>query len=97
MSDLLAIVRTEGDDPVLLDEIEYTRPDRVTVLVEDGSEDWATDDSPRGRALRDRLALLMRAIEERTGAAVVGLAGNRSQLRGWRFDREVSGRTPLPA
>jgi hypothetical protein len=92
-------VRTEGDDPELLDEIEWRRPDRVTVLVEDGRDDWATDDSAKGRALRDRLALLMRAIEERTGAAVVGLAGNRAQLRGWRFDRVVGGRdrTPLPA
>jgi hypothetical protein len=95
MSDLLAIVTEAGQDPGLLDEIQWRRPDRVTVLVENGSEDWATDDSPKGRALRDRLALLLRSIEERTGAAVVGLVGNRSQLRGWRFDRVVGGR-PLP-
>ena len=95
MSDLLAIVGSADEDSELLEEIEWRRPDRVTVLVEDGTEDWATDDSPKGRALRDRLAVLLRSIEERTGAAVVGLVGSRAQLRGWRFDRVVGGR-PLP-
>jgi hypothetical protein len=95
MSDLLAIVGPHGGDDDLLDEIERRRPDRVTVLVEDGSEDWALDESRNGRALRDRLATLLRAIEDRTGAVVVGLAGDRDQLRGWRFDRVVGG-TPLP-
>jgi hypothetical protein len=95
MSDLLAIVGPAGGDDELLDEIERRHPDRVTVLVEDGAEDWALDESRSGRALRDRLATLMRAIEERTGAAVVGLAGSRDQLRGWRFDRVVGG-SPLP-
>jgi hypothetical protein len=97
MSDLLAIVGPEGADDELLVEIEQRRPDRVTVLVEDGDADWALDESTSGRALRDRLATLLRAIEERTGAIVVGLAGSRDQLRGWRFDRIVGGRTPLPA
>jgi hypothetical protein len=32
---------------------------------------------------------LLTAIEQRTGAVVVGLAGSREQLRGWRFDRIV--------
>jgi hypothetical protein len=97
MSDLLAIVGPESADDELLVEIEQRRPDRVTVLVEDGDADWALDESTSGRALRDRLATLLRAIEERTGAIVVGLAGSRDQLRGWRFDRIVGGRTPLPA
>jgi hypothetical protein len=92
MTDLLAIVTAPDEDSHLLAEIERRHPDRVTVLVEDGSADWATDDSPRGRALRDRLALLLRSIEQRTGAVVVGLVGSRSQLRGWRFDRVVGGR-----
>ncbi len=100
MSDLLAIIGISDDAEQLLDEIERRHPDRVTVLVEDGDDDWAMDDSRNGRALRDRLATLLRAIEERTGAIVVGLAGSRDQLRGWRFDRIVGGRTasaPLPA
>jgi hypothetical protein len=91
MSDLLAIVDQTGSDDELLDEIERRHPDRVTVLLEDGRPDWGSDDSPRGRALRDRLAALLAAIEQRTGAVVVGLAGSRDQLRGWRFDRIVGG------
>jgi hypothetical protein len=83
MSDLLAIVDQTGSDDELLDEIERRHPDRVTVLLEDGR--------PDGRALRDRLAALLAAIEQRTGAVVVGLAGSRDQLRGWRFDRIVGG------
>jgi hypothetical protein len=97
MSDLLAIVGALEADEDLLDEIERRHPDRVTVLLEDGGEDWAVDESGSGRALRDRLAVLLRAIEQRTGAVVVGLAGNREQLRGWRFDRVVGGRSPVPA
>jgi hypothetical protein len=101
MSDLLAIIGISDDAEQLLDEIERRHPDRVTVLVEDGDDNWALDDSRNGRVLRDRLATLLRAIEERTGAIVVGLAGSRDQLRGWRFDRIVGGRTagaaPLPA
>jgi hypothetical protein len=97
MSDLLAIVGALDTDDTLLDEIERRHPDRVTVLVEDGDKDWAIDESRTGRALRDRLATLLRAIEERTGAVVVGLAGSRDQLRGWRFDRVVGGGAPLPA
>jgi hypothetical protein len=101
MSDLLAIIGVSDDAEQLLDEIERRHPDRVTVLVEDGDDNWALDDTRSGRALRDRLATLLRAIEERTGAIVVGLAGSRDQLRGWRFDRIVGGHTsaaaPLPA
>jgi hypothetical protein len=69
----------------------------VTVLVEGTQGDWASDESRTGNALRDRLAALLAAIEQRTGAVVVGLAGSREQLRGWRFDRVVGGRTPLSA
>jgi len=95
MSDLLAIVGASNADDLLLDEIARRHPDRVTVLLEDGTPDWGSDESPKGRALRDRLASLLAAIEQRTGAVVVGLAGSRDQLRGWRFDRVVGGRTPL--
>jgi hypothetical protein len=97
MSDLLAIVGDEETDEQLLAEIARRHPDRVTVLVEDGAADLGLDGSSTGGALRDRLATLLRAIEQRTGAVVVGLAGSRSQLRGWRFDRVVGGREPLPA
>lgn len=97
MSDILAIVDMSGTDDQLVEEIARRHPDRVTVLLEDDAADSRIDDSPRGRARSDRLAKLLAAIEQRTGAVVVGLAGSREQLRGWRFDRIVGARGPLPA
>ena len=97
MSELLAIVGPAEADERLLEEIAEGRPGRVTVLVEDTQTDWASDESDAGRAIRDRLAAVLAAIERRTGAVVVGLAGSREQLRGWRFDRVVGGRTPIAA
>lgn len=96
MSDLLAIVGPADADEELLTEIERRRPDRVTVLVEQAQPDWALDESRTATALRNRLAVLLHAIEQRTGAVVVGLAGNHEQLLGWRFDRVVRGGRPLP-
>jgi hypothetical protein len=93
MSDLLAVITSEDHDAELLAELERRHPHRVTVLLEGGDLE---DESDTGRALRDRIAALLHAIEQRTGAIVVGLAGNREQLRGWRFDRIVGGRQPLP-
>jgi hypothetical protein len=97
MSDLLLIVGPSDADTELVDEIARRRPTRVTVLVEEGEQDWAFDESSAGKALRDRLASLLQAIESRTGAAVVGMAGSKDQLRGWRFDRVVRGRVPVAA
>jgi hypothetical protein len=97
MSDLLAIIGAEETEEELLEEIAYARPNRVTVLVEAVEEDWGGDDSAGARALRDRVANLMARIERRTGAVVVGLAGNAEQLRGWRFDRVVGARAALVA
>jgi hypothetical protein len=89
MSDILAIVDQTDTDALLVEEIARRHPHRVTVLLEDGVVDSRLDDSPRGLARRDRLAQLLAAIEQSTGAVVVGLAGSREQLRGWRFDRVV--------
>jgi hypothetical protein len=98
MSDLvLAIVGAADSDAELIDEIALRRPRRVTVLLEDGGRGWGSDDSPRGRAIRNRLAALLHAIEARTGAAVVGLAGDADQLEGWRFDRVVRAAVPAAA
>jgi hypothetical protein len=96
MSDVLAIFGPAETDSELIAEIARLRPTRVTVLIEEASTGWATDDSPLGLELRDRLAELMAGIERSTGATVTGLAGSRAQLVGWRFDREV-GRTPVAA
>jgi hypothetical protein len=92
MTDVLAIVGSAEADDQLLEQLAGRRADRVTVLLEEQPADWASDESESGRALRDRLARLLHAIETRTGAIVVGLAGSREQLRGWRFDRTVGGR-----
>jgi hypothetical protein len=89
MSDLLAVVAPGHNDSELLEELEWRHPDRVTVLLEEGDAGWGTDDSLVGIARRDRLARLLHAIEDRTGATVVGLAGDADQLEGWRFDRVV--------
>jgi hypothetical protein len=97
MSDLLAIVDGISSDDDLVDEIVRRHPDRVTVLIEDGAPDWGEDETPAGDAVRDRLAALLARIERRTGAVVVGLAGSRDQLLGWRFDRVVGDRTPVAA
>jgi hypothetical protein len=97
MSDLLAIVGPDEPEAHLLDEIASWRPDRVTLLVTDCDPAWAQDDSKTGRAIRDLIARLLLAIELRTGAAVVGLAGDRDQLFGWRFDHVVGGRLPVAA
>lgn len=97
MSDILAIVNQANTDEQLVEEIALRHPHRVTVLLEEGTADAQLDDSPRGRALSDRLAMLLAAIEQRTGAVVVGLAGSREQLRGWRFDRIVGAQGPIPA
>jgi hypothetical protein len=97
MSDLLAIFGPSDSDSELISEISRLHPTRVTVLVEDIDADWAYDESPAGVGLRDRLASLMAAIERLTGATVTGLAGSRDQLIGWRFDREIGGRTPIAA
>jgi hypothetical protein len=97
MSDFLAIFGPSDSDSELISEISRLHPTRVTVLVEDVDADWAYDESPTGISLRNRLASLMAAIERLTGATVTGLAGSRDQLIGWRFDREIGGRTPIAA
>ena len=97
MSDLLAIFGPTDIDSELLTEIERMHPDRVTVLIEGADGDWATDDSFVGTALRERMAALIALIERRTGATVIGAAGDRDQLEGWRFDREVGARMPVAA
>ena len=97
MSDILAIVDQTDTDALLVEELARRHPDRVTVLLEDGIVDSRLDDSPRGLARRERLAQLLAAIEQSTGAVVVGLAGSREQLSGWRFDRIVGAGGPIGA
>ena len=86
MSDMLAIVGPADRDAELIDELARRHTDRVTVLVEEA-------DSSEGS---DRLAGLLQAIEDRNGAVVVGLAGGKDQLEGWRFDRIIGGALTRP-
>ncbi len=97
MSDLLAIFGPSDCDADVIAEIAHLHPDRVTVLIEDRQAELVGEDSEEGDVLRTRLAGLITAIERGTGATVVGLAGDRSQLRGWRFDRAVAPQLPLAA
>ena len=97
MTDVLAIVGPPEYDEELLAQLGRRRADRVTVLIDEPASEWACDESDSGRAVRDRLARLLRAIERRTGAAVVGTAGDPAQLRGWRFDHVVDGRLAFAA
>jgi hypothetical protein len=97
MSDLLAIFGPAESDESVLDGIAAYHPDRVTVLVQDAESSLMAYDSAAADEMRDRLARLLAAIERRTGATVVGLAGDRSQLIGWRFDRELAPRLPIAA
>jgi hypothetical protein len=99
MTDVLAVIRPEDGDEELLEGLTKARPHRVTVLLEEQAPDWGSDETRAGVARRDRLAALLHAIERRTGATVVGTAGEADQLRGWRFDRVVRAKaaTPLAA
>ena len=99
MSDLLAIFgpSDSASDSDVLTEIERLHPTRVTVLIEGAGADWASDEGPLADAMRDRLAALMVLVERRTNATVLGTTGDREQLLGWRFDRELSGRIPVAA
>jgi hypothetical protein len=99
MSDLLAIFGPSDSisDSDVLTEIERLHPTRVTVLIEGAGADWAFEEGPSADAIRDRLAALMALVERRTTATVLGTAGDRAQLLGWRFDRELSGRIPVAA
>lgn len=98
MSDLLATFEADsGTDAEILDAVAQARPHRVTVLVPGDELALARGDGLEAEELRDRLARLLAAIERRTGAIVVGLAGDRAQLAGRRFDREVGARVPVAA
>jgi hypothetical protein len=97
MSDLLATFGPADSDTELLEAIAAYRPSRVTVLIEDDDTNLINEDTAAGDDLRDRLAVVMAEIERTTGAAVVGVAGDRSQLAGWRFDRELAPRLPVAA
>lgn len=90
MSALLAIAGAAEHDEALVEEVARRHPSgSVTVVIDREVYEWAWDETPPGRALRDRLAGLLTAIEQRTGAAVSGLVGDLRPLRGRWFDSVV--------
>ncbi|GAC1582214.1 MAG: hypothetical protein NVS3B18_15700 [Candidatus Dormibacteria bacterium] len=99
MSDLLAVFESDDStaDAEILDRVAAYRPDRVTILVAGDDHTLTPGGGDRSDALRDRLAVLLAAIEQRTGATVAGLVGDRGQLDGWRFDRELGIRPRVAA
>lgn len=96
MTDVLAVITPHDGSDDLLHDLTKCRPHRVTVLLEEQAPGWGSDESEAGVARRDRLAALLHTIEDRTGATVVGLAGDSDQLRGWRFDRVVRAKPAAP-
>ena len=99
MSALLAIATDVHLDGELVDEVARRRPDAVTIVLDREAQDaWALDDSPEARAIRDRLARLLSAVEASTGgAAVSAVVGDLRPLAGRRFDGVVDPALPLAA
>ncbi len=99
MSDLLAVFESDDTttDTEILDRIAAYRPDRVTILVAGDDHALTGDTRDESNPIRERVAVLLARIERCTGATVVGLVGDRAQLDGWRFDRELGARPPVPA
>jgi hypothetical protein len=99
VNELLAIAGEADFDDELVEEVARRRPREVTILI-DGAEradGWAWDESPRGRALRDRLARLLSAVEQRTGASVMGRIGDLRPFSGRWFDSIVDLALPSAA
>jgi len=99
MNDVLAIAGDASRDDELVEEVARRHPREVTIVIddEDDAGAWAWDESPRGLALRDRLARLLTAIELRTGAAVMGLVGDLYPFRGRWFEDVVDPGLPRAA
>jgi hypothetical protein len=98
--DVLAIVGAPKGDRQLIEAIAHLHPRRITVLIPNEARAAAVladqagaRTAPRTSRGAERIGRLLRALERRTGAAIVGLADSREQLRGWRFDRIVEARS----
>jgi len=93
---ILLITGPEGRDDELVVAAAAHHPRRVTVLIEAEDPNWGWSEQRVATARRDRLARLLTAVEQATGATVVGLVAERAELDRERFDAVVSD-TPLPA
>ncbi|MDW5593773.1 hypothetical protein VSS74_05475 [Conexibacter stalactiti] len=97
MTDILLIAGPEGHDAELVASAAAYQPHHVTVLIEADDPMWAHSDAPTAQARRDRLATLLTATALATGAGVVGMVGDSSQLQVQGFDAIVGSRTLLTA
>jgi len=95
--DILIVAGPEGHDDELVAAAATHRPQHVTVLIEAHDPGWEWSDTPAASARRDRLALLLTAVAEATGATVVGSVGDPGRLQVGRFDAVVGGRGLLRA
>lgn len=92
MTNVLLITTTHDPDiDTLALAAAAAQPDAVTILLDPGhpAERWGWADSPRERALRDQMALLLTHVERATGAAVAGVVGDESIVAEMEFDAVV--------
>jgi hypothetical protein len=86
---ILLIAGPQGRDGELVAAAAAYRPRRVTVLIEADDPNWGWSDAGSAAARRDRLAMLLTAVETATGASVVGLVGDPDELWLGAFDAVV--------
>ena len=88
---ILLIAGPAGRDGELVATAAAYRPRRVTVLIEADDPNWGWSEAGTAAARRDRLAMLLTAVETATGATVVGLVGDPFELQLSGFDAIVGG------
>jgi len=89
--EILLIAGPDGRDDELIAAAAAHHPRRVTVLIEADDPTWGWSERRVAAARRDRLAALLTAVEDATGATVVGLVGDPGELDPGDFDAIVGG------
>ncbi|MDO8211918.1 hypothetical protein [Conexibacter sp. CPCC 206217] len=95
MTDILLIAGPNGHDEELVASAAAHHPHHVTVLIEGSDPAWSWSPAQTAHDRRDRLATLLTATSLATGAAVVGMVGNPSQLALDEFDAVIDSRKLL--
>ncbi|HXE43902.1 MAG TPA: hypothetical protein VN635_01780 [Conexibacter sp.] len=92
---ILLIAGPADHDGELVAAAAVHRPRHVTVLIEAEDPSWGWSERHVAAARRARLARLLTAVEQATGATVVGLVGRQPELDPRGFDAVLGG-TPVP-